>query len=82
MKLKAAAVVVLWALFSLFGILFYEKTKTVDMRGLPFVSVAGLDGDVYLRRYCRANSLFHFRKRHPAEAVVAAPSSRGGTSAT
>lgn len=73
MKLKVAAVIALWALFSLFGILFYEKTKTVDMRGLPFVSVAGLDGDVYLRRYCRANSLFHFRKRHPAEAVVAAP---------
>lgn len=73
MKLKIAALIALWALFSVFGILFYEKTKTVDTRGLEFVSVAGLDGDVYLRRYCHVYSLLQFRKRHPAEAVVSAP---------
>lgn len=74
--------IVLWALFSVFGVLFYEKTKTVDKRGLEFVSVSGLDGDVYLRRYCHVYSLLQFRKRHPAEAVVSAPFIVVGSSVT
>ena len=82
MKLKVSVLIVLWALFSVFGVLFYEKTKTVDKRGLEFVSVSGLDGDVYLRRYCHVYSLLQFRKRHPAEAVVSAPFIVVGSSVT
>ena len=73
MKVKIAVLLALWVLFGAFGVAVCQKTKTVDDKGMGFVTVAGLDGDVYLRRYCDMASLFRMRKRHPAEAIVAAP---------
>lgn len=63
----------LWALFGAFGVALHEKARTVDDKGMGFVSVAGFDGEVYMRRYCDVYSIFRIRKRHPAEAIVAAP---------
>lgn len=80
MKVKIAVVLALWVLFGAFGVAVYQKTKTVDDKGMGFVTVAGLDGDVYLRRYCDMVSLFRMRKRHPAEAIVAAPFAIVGSS--
>jgi len=75
LKLKVwLSFVVLWALMSAFGILVYEKTKTVvDCPDRSWVSVAGLDGDIYLRRYVSFAGAMRIRKRHPAEPIVAAP---------
>lgn len=80
MKSKVVFLVLLWVLFSAFGIALHQKARTVDRHEQDFVSVAGLDGEVYLERYCHIECMFRMRKRHPAEMIVAAPAYIVGSS--
>lgn len=72
-RLLWVCISLLFILFSAFGVAVYQKTLTVDAEKQGFVSVAGLDGDVYLRRYSNIYSIFRIKKRHPGEVIAAAP---------
>ena len=66
-----AGLVGLWMLFAGFGIALHERAKAIDTEGN--VSVAGLDGEIYLHKYINIATMFRIRKRHPAEPVILAP---------
>jgi len=74
MKRSIIAVLALWAVFSAFGILLHHQTYKVEPPPpMNFVSVAGLDGEAYMNRFCNIHSIFRMRKRHPAGGIIMAP---------
>lgn len=74
MKSACAILLVLWVLFGAFGIALHRHaTAFYEARPAPVASIAGLDGEVYLKRYCSIFSMFRMRKRHPAADLVTAP---------